>query len=232
MENKEQIQKSSLPAVVDLFEISINGETLRWTSGPRNGSVVELNGVPYYPLPIKATGFKSVNTGAMPTPKLTVSNIDSALIPVLAEYDDLIGAKFTRIRIFETYLDGGSDPDPDQEFPREVYTINSKTSQTRKSVSWSLSSTIDMDGIKLPRRQVLRDYCQSVYRTYDSTTGEFDYTQATCPYTGELCYNEKGTATGRSGDSCGKQISDCKKRFGDTAVLPFDGFPAVAKTDV
>ena len=60
--------------------------------------------------------------------------------------------------------------------------------------------------------------------------GQFDYSCAECPYTGNNYFLKDGsTTTSPADDACGKRLSDCKKRFGETAELPFGGFPGISR---
>ncbi|CAM3536589.1 Phage minor tail protein L [Vibrio aerogenes CECT 7868] len=229
MNYTETVQKTSLPAIVEMFSVTTSTGTLRFVTGPRDGKPVVHAGKTYTPLPIDVSGFGFNTTGSIPRPTMRISNIDSALIPVIAETDDLIGARVVRQRIFATNLDGEPDEDPGQTFPPDIYVVNRKSVQTRASVEWELVAAIDQEGVKLPRRQVIRDYCQSIYRVYDAGEAEFDYGDATCPYTGVVCFNAQGKSTDAASDACGKTLADCKKRFGEHGILPFDGFPGVAR---
>lgn len=224
-----RIQKPDLRTIIELFELVFAGQVLRFTPGPRNQAIIRHAGNQYMPVPIKVDGYSMTSAGSVPRPTLSISNIDNLMTPVIAEHDDLVGAKVTRIRIFENNLDGALDEDPSQTFPPDIHFINKKTIQTREKVEWELVASIDQEGVKLPRRQVLRDYCQSVYRIWDAVNGRFDYAKATCPYTGSSCFDRAGKSVSSTDDECGKSLSDCKLRFGEKAVLPFDGFPGVAR---
>ena len=62
-----------------------------------------------------------------------------------------------------------------------------------------------------------------------NASGPFDnaYYLATYPDLNVLVYkdqNDQGVSSSTL-DVCGKRISSCKARFGDTAVLPFGSFP-------
>ena len=87
---------------------------------------------------------------------------------------------------------------------------------------------MDQEGCQLPGRQFIKDYCTFIYRTYDAATGAFDYTNASCPYTGTTYFDAQGNAMNIAmHDRCGKRLSDCKKRFGERNKLYFNGFPGI-----
>jgi len=65
---------------------------------------------------------------------------------------------------------GGSNPtaDPQAEFPREIYYIARKTTETRDVISWDLASSFDMQGVAAPKRRVLQ-MCQWKYKGSECT---------------------------------------------------------------
>jgi lambda family phage minor tail protein L len=81
--------------------------------------------------------------------------------------------------------------------------------------------------MQLPRRQVLRDTCLHTYRVWNGTA--FDYSRATCPYTGSATFAADDTVSDNAHDRCSRLVSGCKERFGETAVLPTRAFPGVAR---
>ena len=46
-------------------------------------------------------------------------------------------------------------PDPTATFPNEVFFVDRKTSENRDVVAFELAASFDLDGVRLPRRQVL-----------------------------------------------------------------------------
>lgn len=71
-------------------------------------------------------------------------------------------------------------------------------------------------------------------------SGKFIYANATCPYMEDKYFLPNGFSTlnGQPDgdpvppekDQCGKRLSDCKKRFGEHAVLPIRAFPGMARS--
>ena len=73
----------------------------------------------------------------------------------------------------------------------------------------------DLEGVSLPRRQIVQNVCPWQYRG------------AECGYTGTAYFNANDeTVSSRAQDACGKRLVSCQKRFGVNAELPFGGFPA------
>ena len=82
-------------------------------------------------------------------------------------------------------------------------------------VEFELAASFDLEGVALPRRQIVQNVCPWTYRG------------AECGYTGLSYFNGNDAAvTSAAQDACGKRLSSCKKRFGANAELPFGGFPA------
>jgi lambda family phage minor tail protein L len=60
---------------------------------------------------------------------------------------------------------------------------------------------------------------------------QWQYRSAECSYTGSSYWNAADQVVGTlAADRCGKRLSSCKLRFGDTAELPFGSFPGAGLT--
>ena len=140
------------------------------------GNVV-WNGQSYVRLPLEATGFDYSSSGSLPRPKLAVSNIGSNITAILLSVNlvtagnDLGGAKVVRIRTLKKYLDGEAGADPHAKFPDEIWYVDRKSNENRAVVEFELASKFDLVGVMLPRRQIIANVCQWVYRG-----GECGYT--------------------------------------------------------
>jgi lambda family phage minor tail protein L len=105
------------------------------------------------------------------------------------------------------------------DVPDQIYFINQKTSETKLQVDFELASALDLDGISLPRRQILCDACLWRYRSGEG-----------CTYSGPPVADKfDNPTTDPEQDNCGKRVTSCQLRFGDTGVLPFGGFPGANK---
>jgi phage-related protein len=112
----------------------------------------------------------------------------------IRKFGDVVGAKVTRIRTFAKYLDVdnflavnsegkvspnalqdmatenlgeipiGFEPDPYAELPRDIYYIERKESENKSILRYQLSSNLDLEGIKIPKRVILADRCMFDYR--------------------------------------------------------------------
>ena len=217
--------------MVVLFEVdatSIGGSILRFTSTAWETQNIVFDGDTYVAVDVEADGFEWSGQGALPMPKLRISNANKVASAAVIQYGDLLGATVRRIRTFRQFLDNGSDPDPTATFPIDVFRVERKAAHNKVFIEWELAAAMDQQGRKLPGRQVLKDACTHRYRIPDGQGG-FIYTNATCPYTGTSYFDENGVATTADMDKCGKRLSDCRLRFGQNGVLPTRAFPGVAQ---
>lgn len=192
---------------------------------------VYWGGIQYLPMPIMTSGFEMSIRGALPTPRIKVSNniVSNLAASLVDAFDDVVGAKIYRYRTFAKHLDNGSDPDKDKHFKPDVYTINRKVSQNKLYIEWELSTAIDQQGSQLPGRTLLRDYCPWQYRIWSDALADFDYTNVDCPFTGFFStdINDNPVADPHL-DVCSKHVTGCQARFGVGNQLPYGGFPGVS----
>lgn len=217
-------------AKVTLFEFDLRDfeqGILRLTPGHIDGRPLSFDGYEYYPCPIIAEGFKWDDQGTAPQPTLTLSVMTPTIAAIIRDSNDLVGVQVKIIRTYRKMLDDGATPNPDAFFAPEIYDIEQKSGHNDVQVEFKLSSEVERDNLKIPGRQVIRDTCTHTYRRWDGQ--KFIYTNVTCPYAGESCYNRKRQGVQPSEDDCGKRLDDCKLRFGDSP-LPFYGFPGVGRT--
>jgi len=224
----EELAKLNPSAIIELFELhldnTLHGSTdvYRFHAGANadvDGNVV-FNGNTYTRIPVKADGFEFTNTGTLPRPTLTISNLDGTMTTLLllvnatTAGNDLGGAEVRRIRTLKKFLDGESTADPNAKFPDERWYVDRKANESRDSVTFELASKFDLAGQKLPKRQIIANVCQWVYRSSE------------CSYTGTDYYDVNGNEVStEAADVCGKRVESCKLRFGNTAQLPFGSFP-------
>ena len=222
------LQSSSDRISLGSDSMKLGDDYMAFSQAGSVASPILFNGNTYIPINCKAEGFEFTSKTQLPRPTFTVSIVGdtgSALRTLLRNYDDLIGIPFTRRRTFSQYLGSTGQP----ELPQDVFAIERKVTQNNLFVTWELSAFMDYEGKKIPGRLILRDNCTQVYRIYSS--GSFDYSKATCPYTGISYYDINGDVTTIANDKCGKKLSDCKLRF-PNASLPTRQFPGVSKVRV
>jgi lambda family phage minor tail protein L len=230
-------QKLELPEYVSLFRLDATGigaSVYHFTQSRYEETMIRWQGQDFVPIDVEAEGFEWTGTGPLPTPTLRVSNVNQVFKSLVINHRDGVGAVLTRWRTFRVYLDEEAEADPAEFHPPDVYEVQRKAVQTNRVIEWELSAALDQQAISLPARQVLRDACSHVYRRWDSTIGDFDYTNATCPYQDETrFYKPDNTATANPAeDYCAKIQTACKLHFGANALLPFRGFPGAARVRV
>ena len=173
-----ELQKINPSNIVELFQLqldtTIHGANTTYyvhngVSENNNGNLI-FDSIEYTRMPIEADGFE-FNGKQLPRPRLRISNILGTFTTILLTLPQgLEGAKVTRIRTLERYIDHinfdslvsqeSSDnphgtPDPTATFPDEVYYIDRKSTENRDIIEFELAASFDLNGVRLPKRQVL-----------------------------------------------------------------------------
>jgi len=190
-----ELQKINPSNIVELFQLqldtTIHGADTTYyfhngVSENNNGNLI-FDSVEYTRMPIEAEGFE-FNGKQLPRPTLKISNILGTFTTILLTLPQgLEGAKVTRIRTLERYIDHinfdigdilleddsellqendslvsqeSSDnphgtPDATATFPNEVYYIDRKSTENRDIIEFELAASFDLQGVRLPKRQVL-----------------------------------------------------------------------------
>lgn len=157
----------------------------------------------------------------------SISNKHKILVASILALNNMRGAKFTRIRTFRKHLDDGEDPNPDMFFPKEVLRINRKSAQNKVYIEFELANALDQEGAKIPGAQCLKNVCTHTYRVWNPDSGSFDYTKATCPYSGTPKFTRSNQpTTDPTLDECSRQLKGCTDRFG-TNPLPTRAIPGI-----
>ncbi|MNJ19116.1 Phage minor tail protein L [compost metagenome] len=212
-------------AIWEGFELVLPDQTIRFHAGTNEnlGSVI-WKGQVYIPWPINAVEFATPSQGSPARPKLQVGNFGGTISALCRQYDDLLWAKLKRRRTLVKYLDAvnfsGGNPtaNPAEEYPVETWFITRKVNETPAAIEFDLGSPLDLQGVKLPRRQVVAGTCLWTYRS-----GE-------CGYAGGPVADYANRPTGDPAqDQCSRTLTGCKLRFGVNGELPFGGFPGIAR---
>lgn len=226
-DNIEQLKEDAL---IDLFTIdgsaAVNAASFSTMflvspelSGGQTVEYVNLDGsyVTYNPVPIALGGVEISGSNKLPTPKLSIGNVDGYMTNLSQAYDDLIGFRLIRIRTYGKYLKsiGGTAVIPQipnaasAHFTPEVWFFNRKEQETKLGVTYELASVFDIEGLSIPKRRLYANYCPFTYRGL-----ECQYAGAAVPTAGEA-------------DGCAKTLEACKLHFGAANNLRFGGFPTV-----
>ena len=222
----EAIQSLSPSAEIELFDLDttyLGGSVLHFHAGTNAlGGPVVFAGVTHDPFPIEVTGFESTGSGALPRPKMSVSNVNGVIGALMRATGDLVGATLTRKRTLAQFLDavnfpGGVNPtaDPNAKWPPDVFVVDRKAQEDKNIIVFELCAAMDMQGFQLPARQIL-PVCAWVYRS------------AECSYTGAAVAKSDDSLTTDIGlDMCGGRLCSCMLRFplGVSPTVPFGGFP-------
>jgi lambda family phage minor tail protein L len=220
---EQDVHEASFGEVVFLYQLDLTkiGDVVHYFTtsiDPAEGSLF-FGGLEYSAVDILVDGFETSGRGTFPTPSFKIANITRALTGLVANGDDLVGCKLTRIRTLAKYLDNGISPNPHAHFPPDIFLVAQKVNSDKLQIEFQLQAAIDVEGQQLPNRKVLRNYCKRFYRAYNANNGTFDYTNAQCPYAGVACFDVYGQPTTPANDVCGKDQVGCKARFG-SAPLP------------
>jgi lambda family phage minor tail protein L len=182
---------------IDLAALGVT-DKYRFHSENKVGTII-WNDRAFTEMPVQIEGFEISGRGQLPTPTMTVSNVFGLFSDLVSEYDGLVGAKVTRFVTTPDHLNQVGDnytiTDPDEWF------ISSYTDNAI-AVSFTLKSSFDLQGVKLPNRIILRDLCSWVYRS------------AECGYVGSL-------------PVCAKTLTDCYNHFPHPQPANGSFFPGV-----
>jgi lambda family phage minor tail protein L len=214
------VQKNWHDGIVEMFDLDLSvitgdpNDKFYFTNQIKPDSAkIQWKGNIYEPLPLLSAGYEKTTAGQIPQPSLTVANVLGTFTEVINSLDDLVGGKVTRRRTLGKYLDGEPGADSTQEFPIDIFFIERKTEETALSITWQLSSVLDLEGVLLPRRVITQNFCQWQYRSSE------------CGYTGGAVADASDRPTGNINlDVCGKRLASCQLRFVNQS-LPFGGFP-------
>ena len=214
------LQAIAPSSIIELYELELNAaqhginDVYRFHAGVNADATGDIiwAGNSYLRFPIEAEGFEYTGNGQLPRPKVRVSNIMGTITALLLSLPDgLEGAKFTRIRTLARYIDAANfpgnvnpygTPNATVEFPREIYYVDQKTTETRDVVEFELAAAFDLAGIRAPKRQCIANICQWQYRS------------AECSYTESSYYDANDQpVSSLAADVCGKRLSSCEIRF-------------------
>lgn len=166
---------------------------------------VVFQGIEYRPWPIEVKGFALTSRGQLPRPTLRISNVFANEIGELADaYDDLIGAKLTRLVTFERYLDGQDGADPLAVFERDFYFVERLTTRTMSLLEFELVCALDVEGVRIPRRIVAPNFCSWEYRSEE------------CGWSGVAPWYDATNAQvyDQQLDVCSRDLEGCRLRWG------------------
>ena len=170
------LQSINPSAIIELFQLKLDSalhgaSTIYYFHAGSNlnaNNKIKWKGVEYLRFPIQASGF-AFQKGQLPRPRLIVSNATGLISSILLDVNevtagnDLTGATVTRIRTLAKFIDAdnfadgiNATADPSAEFPKEIYSIDRKSAETRETVEFELAAPTDLAGVRIPKRQATR----------------------------------------------------------------------------
>lgn len=183
-------------------------------------------GEEYRAWPCQIEGLEASTSGSGAQPRLLVANLDGSITALCLAYDDLLQAKVTIHDTLAHYLDarnfadGNPQANPLEE-KLQTWHIDSKSSETKTQVEFTLSSPMDLQGLMIPTRQLhsLCTWCiRGKYRSGDG-----------CDYAGTRYFDKfNNPVEDPSQDQCSGTLTGCKLRFGENEELSFGGFPGTS----
>ncbi|MFL1732222.1 phage minor tail protein L [Moraxella oculi] len=224
-------QKLSVDGVVTLFELDaskLGAGILRFHghNQERNDGVIVFRGKEYNPQALNVTGLEMRSDGRASTPTLTLANniagVQGAVSAYCLQFSDFAHAKLTVTTTLAKYLDAvnfdGGNPTASDECKEQIWFVEQKISENAKLVTFELSNPIDLEGLKIPVREIT-NYC------HWAVVGK--YRGEECGYTGATMFDEHDNPTDNPLlDKCGGRMKSCVRRFGKNKPLPFGGCPA------
>lgn len=226
------VQKAELGSIIYLYELDLSdigsNQLLYFTPAINEDyTPVEFQGKQYVPIEMETDGWETSAGQQLPRPHIRVSNATMSFLGHVIAFEDMVGAKLKRRRTLKKYLDGEPESNYNAEFAVDIFIVQQKTQHTKKMIEFELAAYMDFEGTKIPKRQIIRDYCTHSYRIWDTGIMDFNYEFASCPYgnpdvpvsgggsgDGFYTFNRFGEYTStRSDDQCGKRLSDCEQRF-------------------
>jgi lambda family phage minor tail protein L len=169
-------------ALVELFELKLDSSnTVYFHSGVEEDlSTVQFREEggtirTYTALPLQAKGFKSDPSATSARPTITFANVSDTFKTAISDYDALLGATLTRRTTLQKYLVGESgDSTPPVEFPKQIYLFDRITAQSKTAITFECATPYDLQGVTLPKRQVIANACPWLYQGADYTLNEYE----------------------------------------------------------
>ena len=215
-----KLQELSPGALLELFEVDVGSlpghageEPLRLHAGTNELSEnVIFAGHAYARWPVEAEGFESSTQGASPRPVLRLANASDTehgvFSALLKQYGDLIRCPVRRILVLAEFIDaanfenGNPLADPSATTSVELWFVERKKLETPTVIELELASALDLEGVMVPRRQVVGATCDwPAYRGLG------------CGYNGTLYFNAQDEAVSDASlDVCSRTLKGCAMR--------------------
>ena len=173
-------------ALLDLFALYYNyqndSQAVIYFHGGTNGisQPIIFDGQEYLAIPVESEGFEVLGDQNLPRPKIRISNAGLYVSSLLRKYNNLNGAKVIRRRTFVKFLDDVNFPDnknpwgsadPTSKLMDEKFFISRKVVENKIAVEFELASSLELENVNIPAREVSSRYCNWIYRGYGCRYG-------------------------------------------------------------
>lgn len=139
----------------------------------------------YVAIPAQVKGIEYKNDGAIARPSVTIGNATTAFSNAIGtiDYQSFLGLKFIKRTTLKKYLYGESgDASPPQEFPRDIYTMDRIKQRTKTTVQIEMVAPFDLEGVRIPARNILPDRCPFLYQGAGDHVPEYKKAQSGCTW--------------------------------------------------
>jgi len=187
---KDLLKQDPGSAVISLYEIEfVKGSFAYFHDGvdASLGSITMLdyddNSVTrtYTPLPVQMEGFNKTAATKMPQPTISFANATSVFKTAVGsiDYEEMFGLRVIRRTTLRKFLKSEGDTNsPPIEYPRDVYLIDGLKQRTKDALVFQLQAPFDLQGILLPKRQVVPNRCPWIYQGASEHTENPEYKRA------------------------------------------------------
>ena len=231
--------------ILELFELTLStdavgnpivtpGQTLWFCNQSYQGFEVLFRGNTYNAFPIVASNFSVSAGGQAETANITLSNVNTGLMPLIRQYDDLVNCRLIRRRVLYKHIDGLVSGAQYTPFPtanpnallEESYWYLDRVEFNKLEVKWDLRRLRDLGNYQLPGRVVAANLCGFQYRKW--TALGFNYAGTSeCQYSGSAYFDlNDNQVYDPSKDSCSHTLKACELRNNSTR---FGGFPGAGQ---
>ena len=139
----------------------------------------------YIAIPAQLQGLEYKNDGAIARPLISIANASNAFSNAIGtiDYDSFLGLKFIKRTTLKKYLHGeASATNPPTEFPRDLYVMDRIKAKTKSAVQIECVAPFDLQGVRIPARNILPDRCPFIYQGAGDHVDNFKKAQSGCTW--------------------------------------------------
>ena len=139
----------------------------------------------YIAIPAQLQGLEYKNDGAIARPLISIANASNAFSNAIGtiDYDSFLGLKFIKSTTLKKYLHGeASATNPPTEFPRDLYVMDRIKAKTKSAVQIECVAPFDLQGVRIPARNILPDRCPFIYQGAGDHVDNFKKAQSGCTW--------------------------------------------------